>query len=84
MSTTTLAPTPLEQEKKAPPPLLHFFCPCQRHADPSLALCGMKLGGPTQSSKGIPPMQLCVICGDYRTDERPCPYCGRAVDAWPS
>jgi len=64
---------------KSPPiPLRHYFCDCQTDFPNGqrLAYCGQLLGVPIY---GVPrsPMDLCVLCQDIATDNKPCRHCGR-------
>lgn len=83
MSQATIAPAPVEVHLRKPPPMKHFVCPCQLAlGDHGHAYCGQRVAGRAMTAHGIPPMDLCVLCGDFKTDERPCPKCGRPADGW--
>lgn len=79
----TTDPTMAETPLRKPPALKHFVCPCQLVlGDQGHAYCGQRVAGRAMNGANIPPMDLCVLCGDFKTDERPCPACGRPCDPW--
>lgn len=83
MAQSTLAPDSVTEKAPPVPPLKHFVCPCQVVLEVGgVAYCGTKVAGRAQSAAGIPPMHLCVLCGDFKTDQRPCPICGRPATGW--